>query len=391
VEDILVDGQTVHSQLESQDTTLRVELPAPLTPGDSTVISLDFTLMLPETMGGNYGLLGYFEDILVLDTFYPMIPAYDQQGWYTHYPYTNGDLTYQDASYYLVEVTAPADFVMAASGSAVTSTLDDQVQQIVYAAGPARDFYLAGSKDFTVVSTSVDGILVNSYARAGHLAIQENALTYAAQALETFSNLFGPYPYTEFDVISSPMRALGIEYPGITGIFLSLYEEEEDIYGIPNQVMLESVIVHEVGHQWFYNLVGNDQQNQPWVDESITQYVTFLYFEVSHQDAQAAGLVNDWQSRLSTVDDDQIAIGLPANAYDGVEYSAIVYGRGPLFYQDLASQIGQDTLIAAMRQYVMDYRWQTANTQAIQTELENACGCDLSENFDSWINPEKGF
>jgi aminopeptidase N len=336
-------------------------------------------------------LLGYFEDILVLDTFYPMIPASDQQGWYTHYPYTNGDLTYQDASYYLVEVTAPADFVMAASGSAVTSTSDDQVQQIVYAAGPARDFYLAGSKDFTVVSTSVDGILVNSYARAGHLAIQENALTYAAQALETFSNLFGPYPYTEFDVISSPMRALGIEYPGITGIFLSLYEEEEDIYGIPNQVMLESVIVHEVGHQWFYNLVGNDQQNQPWVDESITQYVTFLYFEVSHQDAQAAGLVNDWQSRLSTVDDDQIAIGLPANAYDGVEYSAIVYGRGPLFYQDLASQIGQDTLIAAMRQYVMDYRWQTANTQAIQTELENACGCDLSENFDSWINPEKGF
>ncbi len=390
IEDLQVDDQPASSSLESENTTLRVALPATLVPGETTIISMDFTLVLPESMGGNYGLFGYFDNILVLDTFYPMIPAYDQSGWYAHYPYTNGDLTYQDASYYLVDVVAPADFVIASSGSAIATQADDQVQKTSFIAGPARDYYLAGSTDFTVVSKDMNGIQVNSYATTGHPANQEKALTYAAQALETFSDLFGSYPYTEFDVISSPMQALGIEYPGITGIFLDLYEEGGEVYGIPNDILLESVIVHEVAHQWFYNLVGNDQQNQPWVDESITQYVTYWYFSTRHMDSKAAGLVYDWQSRLTQVEDAEIPIGLSADSYDGVEYSAIVYGRGPLFYRDLATQIGQETLIDALRQYLQDYRWKTANSQAIQTELEDACSCDLSDNFNTWILPENG-
>lgn len=389
IKNTMVDDQAAANTLESADTVLRVTLPAPLSPGGKVTVSMDFTLELPATMGGNYGLLGYFDGILVLDTFYPMIPAYDEAGWYSHYPYANGDLTYQDASYYLVEVIAPQSLVIASTGTLVSSEVVADTQQNIYAAGPARDFYLAGSNDFSVISTEVDGIEVNSYALAGSRPNQEYALAITAAALETFSELFGSYPYTEFDVISSPMQALGIEYPGITGIFLGLYETGGTSYGMANTDLMTSVMVHEVGHQWFYNLIGNDQQNEPWVDEAVTQYVTYLYFVTRNQTGIANGLVANWEARLSNVEDPQIAIGLPAEQYSGTGYSGIVYGRGPLFFQYLEEQFGQETVTAALQQYVKDYRWESGDTQALQTELESACSCDLSALFEEWIFPGK--
>ena len=75
-----------------------------------------YTAGIPTEMGGNYGLYGYFEDVLVLDTFYPLIPVYDESGWYSQYPQDNGDHTYNDASFYIVQITAPADLVLASSG-----------------------------------------------------------------------------------------------------------------------------------------------------------------------------------------------------------------------------------------------------------------------------------
>ena len=122
--------------LESQDTSLRVDLNRPLQPGDSLVMEMDFELSIPTEMGGNYGLYGYFEDVLVLDTFYPMIPAYDEKGWYSQTPQDNGDLTYTDASYYIVQVQAPADMVLASTGVAVDKQVEGSTQSTVLPAVP---------------------------------------------------------------------------------------------------------------------------------------------------------------------------------------------------------------------------------------------------------------
>jgi len=81
VSHMTLDGGAMIPSLESQDTALRVDLKDLLQPGESLVIEMDFELSIPTEMGGNYGLYGYFEDVLVLDTFYPMIPAFDKNGW----------------------------------------------------------------------------------------------------------------------------------------------------------------------------------------------------------------------------------------------------------------------------------------------------------------------
>ncbi len=385
VENLRVDGKLAAVMLENQETALRLALDAPLQPGESLVITLDFVLQLPVEMGGNYGLFGYFDEILVLDTFYPSLPAHDQNGWYIHYPYPNGDNTYQDASYYLVEISAPKTFLFAATGSPIIEMETEDSKQVIYAAGPARDFYLGGSRAFTVLSSEVDGIQINSYALPEYETHQEKALLFAANALNSFNDLFGPYPYTEFDLISSPMRALGIEYPGITGIWKDLYEVEGKVYGVENLIMLETVIVHEVGHQWFYNVVGNDQQDHPWLDESLVQFITYLHFVEDQQESLANGLVSNWQSRLAMVEEQEKPIGLPGNRYRGLEYSGIVYGRGPLFFQNLEKQLGRATLLEAIRDYYQDNQWDIATEEDIRNSLEEACRCDLSKTFEEWI------
>ena len=388
VSNVMVDETPAVTSLENDDTSLRVDLDQSLAPGESVQISMDFQLKLPETMGGNYGLLGYFDEILVLDTFYPMIPAYDENGWYSEVPLENGDLTYNDASFYLVEVSAPADMVLAASGSVVETETQDGVQTLTIAAGPARDFFLAGSYAFTVVSDEWEGIQVNSYALVGLKTLQEYALRDAVEAIKTFSDLYGPYPYSEFDVVSTPLLALGIEYPGIVGILWEAYQEGESTQGIPNDVLLESLVAHEVGHQWFYNVVGSNQQLEPWVDESLVQYITEQYFVTMYGDWAGNSLRTNWNARWERVLKDEIPIGLKADDYEGTAYSAIVYGRGPLFYLELENQLGRDTLLEGIRNYYLQNQWQLAHTEDIKESLESACGCDLTDLFEEWVYPE---
>jgi hypothetical protein len=387
VDDVRVNGKDVETVLESRKTALKVSLPIPLLVGESVVITMDFALHLPKSLEGSYGLLGYFNQTLTLDTFYPMIPAFDEEGWYKHYPYQNGDLTYNDASYYLVEVYAPADFVLATSGVKVSHTVIGKTQQVTYAAGPARDFYLAGSRDFIVMTEEINGITVNSYAQPGQETGQVVALTAALNALSTFSALFGDYPYTEFDVVNAPMLAFGIEYPGITNIYNELYNLEESALEGNALTILEFVIVHEVGHQWFYNVVGNDQQDHPWLDESVVQYITYLYVREQYGQNAARGNVLNWQLRLAGAEDPEKAVGLPSKEYVNGEYSGIVYGRGPLFLLELEETYGLEVVIAALRAYYQSHQWGQGEEATLRASLEAACQCDLTALFEEWIYP----
>ncbi len=383
VSHLSVDGTSMIPSLESSNTSLRVDLLKPLEPGESLVLEMDFSLVIPTEMGGNYGLYGFFEDVLVLDTFYPMVPAFDENGWYKQTPQDNGDLTYQDASFYIVEVKAPADLVLVSSGVAVDKQIVGESQTTIFAAGPARDFYLAGSREFVEMKDDVGGTTVRVLTRPEYSVNQALALDFATRAIEILSSRVGEYPYTEFEVLSSPMRALGIEYPGITSIVVDEFEDGVDLYGMPSAELLESTLAHEAGHMWFYNAVGNDQQNEPWVDESLTQYMTYIYYLDRYGNGD--GYVDSWKFRWSQVENADVPIGLPAGDYHGAEYSGIVYGRGPLFFYELEKDFGLETVMAAINSYYEEFLWANADTEDLRAAFEEACDCDLGAYFEEWI------
>lgn len=377
-----VDGQEVDTQLESADSAMRLPLGQALSPGDSIVIGISFAVQVPTDPGANYGILLYGEGILSLAHFYPMIAVYDDQGWNVEIPAPNGDVLYADSSFFVVRIDAPSNLVLATSGVAVEREESAGRQQVTYSAGPVRDFFVAASMDYAVVSAKFGDTTVNSYAPSAYKDVAKKVLTHTLDALKVFSERYGIYPFTEFDVAATPTLALGVEFPGITVITQRYYDPDQTTYG-PEYI--ESTVAHEVGHQWFYSVVGNDQVDEPWVDESLTQYITLLYWQDMYGPDAAAGFRNSLYGRWDRVDRAHIPIGMPVAEYSGLEYGAIVYGRGALFFEALAEVLGKEGIAGFMREYYAQHKWGIATGTGLKQLAEKTCSCDLTDLFVEWV------
>jgi aminopeptidase N len=348
-----------------------------------------FTTEVPEESGPNFGVLAYLDDVLALAHFYPMVAVYDDEGWNSEPPAEGGDVTYSDTSFYLARITAPSDVVVVAGGVEIGREEAGDSQALTFAAGPMRDFYLAASDRLTAVSDVVGQTNIHSYAPPELAEGAEAALQNASNALQVFSDRFGPYPFTELDIVSTSTLALGIEYPGIIAITLREYDLAGNISpGLPNSVLMESTVAHEVAHQWFYSLVGNDQLDEPWLDEALAQYATLLYYRDTYGENGAQGFYASLEGRWARVEEAEIPIGLPVGAYEDAEYGAIVYGRGPIFVDTLAQTMGQETFDAFLRDYAVTYRWDIARTEAMKQVAEEHCACDLTPLFAEWVYAE---
>ncbi|MGE5601853.1 MAG: M1 family metallopeptidase, partial [Nitrososphaerales archaeon] len=328
----------------------------------------------------------FTEDILALDTPYAPIPVYNDEGWNVETPPQNADTSFNDASFYVVRVTAPARLKLVATGVEVSRDESNDTQVVTYEQGPARDFFLAASPDYVTTTQAVGETRINTFARPGEDKGQAVALDAAAKALTDYNQRFGPYPYTELDVAATPMLALGIEYPGAVGISERLYQPDYQPPTGSADVVVESTVAHELAHQWFYNLVGSDQIDQPWLDEAMAQYSTWLYF-VDRYGATAGDAVKaNWNGRWDRIDREKTPVGLPARAYAEREYSPIVYGRGPLFLTALAERMGQSTFDRFLKDYSARFRWGIATTEDFKALADKACNCDLSDLYREWLD-----
>ena len=158
-----------------------------------------------------------------------------------------------------------------------------------------------------------------------------------------------------------------------------------DYRGAPASVYMESTVAHEVGHQWFYNLVGDDQLDDPWIDESLTQFATLQYYTDEYGASGANGFRASLEGRWASVGNANIPIGLPVAEYQETEYSAIVYGRGPLFFIALKDVMGADIFDTFLMDYTETFSWDIATPEALQALAEKHCACDLDSIFNEWV------
>jgi aminopeptidase N len=149
---------------------------------------------------------------------------------------------------------------------------------------------------------------------------------------------------------------------------------------------MEGTVAHEVGHQWFYNLVGNDQLDDPWLDEALTQFATLQYFTDEYGVPGENGFRASLEDRWARVDRAEIPIGLPVAEYDGT-YGAIVYGRGPLFFVALREEMGKEAFDAFIREYTAEHSWGIATPELLQSLAEEHCACQLDGLFNEWVYP----
>ncbi|HSK65506.1 MAG TPA: M1 family aminopeptidase, partial [Anaerolineales bacterium] len=257
VSNLQVDGQPVTPSLQLNDSLLIVPLASSLAPGDDVIASMDFDVTVPRDVELNYGLLSYSEDVLALAHAYPMIAVYDDEGWNAELPARYGDITYADMSFYIVKISAPSHVTVVSSGREVHRSEFGETQTLIVANGPARDFYLAASPLYEEISETFEGITLRSYAPKNLQAGSRAALETAVNSLELFNEKYSDYPYTELDIAATPTLAGGIEYPGLIVLNWNLYNAGGNDPG--TRQTLDAVVAHEVAHQWYYNLVGDDQ------------------------------------------------------------------------------------------------------------------------------------
>lgn len=385
VSNLKVDDKPVTPKYELENSLMTVPFGSTLEPNQSLVIQMEFAVTVPQTLESNYGVLAYAEDVLALAHAYPMIAVYDDEGWNAEIPPESGDVTYADASFYIVRVSAPKDVVLVTSGREVSHDERDQSQVLNVASGPARDFYVVASPLYEEVSQTFGEITIHSYASKESKDGAQMALEVASNAIEDFSAHYAPYPYTEFDIVSTPTLALGIEYPGMIAITSRIYDVNNDYRGVPASIYMESTVAHEAGHQWFYNLVGDDQLDDPWLDESLTQFATLQYFSDEHGPSGEEGFRKSLEGRWENVGKADIPIGLPVAAYSGQEYGAIVYGRGPLFFVALRDEMGKDVFDQFIKDYAETLSWDIATPETLKAIAEKHCGCDVTPLFEEWV------
>jgi aminopeptidase N len=385
VSNLSVDGQSIPAEYGLNNSLMTVRFSTPLEIGQSIVLKMDYSVTVPQSLDLNYGVLAYADDVLALAHAYPMIAVYDDEGWNAEIPPQDGDVIYADVSFYLVRVHAPKNLTIATSGSRVSLDVDGQAQVLTVANGPARDFYLAASTNYEETSQSFGEITIRSYAPSEAKTGTDFAIDVASKAMDVFSKRYAQYPYTELDIVSTPTLALGIEYPGAIAITSSIYDVNSDYRGAPTSIYMESTVAHEVGHQWFYGLVGDDQLDDPWLDESLTQFVTLQYYTDQYGEGGASGFQSSLEDRWERIGKADIPIGLPVAEYQGAEYGAIVYGRGPLFFVELRDEMGTDTFDAFIKEYTESLSWGIATPEFLQSLAEIHCSCDLQTLFDEWV------
>ncbi len=377
-----VDAAQVAPELTSARSAMRVPLAQALLPGERVVISISFSVTVPTGGDNNYGIFALTDGILALAHFYPLVAVYDDKGWNTDIPPSYGDILYADTSFFIVCIKAPHALTIVASGIEINRETVDNAQRVTYAAGPMRDFYLAACARYTAVSTQVGETTINSYAPPDSTVGAMNVLEYAASALRVFNNSFGAYPFKQFDLVSTPTLAFGVEYPGVVALNIDMYGRGNSTYP---PYYLEPTVAHEVAHQWFYSVVGNDQLGEPWLDEALAQYATLIYMQTLYGTAGAAGFRNSLQERWARVSYADIPIGLKVRDYTATEYGAIVYGRAPLFLCALAETMGRQTFDDFLRDYYREYQWRIATTDGFEQLAEIHCNCDLTPLFSDWV------
>jgi hypothetical protein len=383
VNSVTVDDLTVEPEFRNRGSRLLVRPPVALEPGQSASILIDYHLSLPMTDEGEYGGFGYAGGVLSLAYCYPIIPAY--QGWNHPLPVTYGDFIFNEVSFYLVEISMPQEFILAAPGIQLCARRSDGRREVVVAMGPSRDLYLALSREFQVHSEQVGETEIRSFAREQEEAGSQQALSTAVAAVRSFGNRFGIYPFRTLTLVSVPFASYGLEFPGIIINARRLYDLSQNYNGIPAPILLESTTAHEVAHQWFYASVGNDQLLEPWLDEAPTQYATWLYYVDRYGNSAAQGFFRSLDDRWERVGKAEIPIGRPVSAYTPKEYGAIVYGRGPLFIHALFEQMGAEIFNGFFREYNETFEWDIVDSLEFQQAAEAACGCELGELFDRWV------
>jgi len=368
VSDIVVQGAPTTGSYEAQRTVLRLALPKPLAPNDTLNLSLNYQANIVPWQRSD----GTFP----LPSYYPMLAVW-QDGWradVTRFP----DRVYSASALYHATITVPTGWTAITTGSTIASREQNGTTTFEAVTGPVREFAFSVGR-FTAARASHDGVEVIVHHRQGDKleAAADVMAKHVAASLATFDDRFGRYPYREleFHLINAQRGFdIGAEFPGLVVILLNGRYTDDTRF----------VTAHEVAHQWFYGVIGNDIYNDPWLDESFAQYAGTLVEEQWAGQPAAKRVYDRHITRLAART--KLPAGLSTREYGTWNtYYAAVYGRGAQFLHTLRQEIGDDAFFDGLRNYYNAHKYGIAQSDDVRAIFEQSSGRDLKPLFTRWL------
>jgi aminopeptidase N len=173
----------------------------------------------------------------------------------------------------------------------------------------------------------------------------------------------------------------GLNIPGLIILANTLYTSPS------LRDFLPTVVAHEVGHQWWYAVVGNDVNQHPWQDEGLTTFSALLYHE-EFDPEYYAGTIDFYRQRVASYEQEfgPQPIGQPVSQFVNREsgYAVIVYYKGALFFVDLREEIGDEAFFTALSSYYSTGKFRIVSPYILLNLFEHACACDLSDFYRAY-------
>ncbi|MFJ7073761.1 M1 family metallopeptidase [Streptomyces sp. NPDC098781] len=317
-------------------TALRIALPRPLARGERAAVSFDVSITVPER-NQRFGREGAFR---FLGNALPVLAVRDDKGWHLDPYVSTGESFYTLASDFRVALNHPSALkvpatgrsrtVPAGPGRSVTLSVAHRVRDFAWAAGPFR----------SAEETTPDGVRVRSYWAPGTSAAGVRLTRRdGVAAVDRFGEEFGRYPYGEIDLVMTRGFGGGMEYPGL--VLLGTTDEG-------------SAVVHEVAHQWWYGVVGNDEYGAPWLDESFAQYANARFYAWDTRDCWSE---EEWPDESAALTNSMRYW----SAHPG-EYH-LIYTAGSCALAELERTLGAGGMARLLKRYAHDH-WYGVSTTA---------------------------
>jgi hypothetical protein len=411
VGDVTVDGEPVEPALDASILTVPVDRAH----GGRVRLVLPFSYRLGlskgsagllDSLGGmggpaDVGLLVRHKDALNLGHWFPVwVPegnSVDPE------PAGFGDIGNFPAALISLQLTTPKDWTVVDGGVRVAAkeTGPDEVTVVSegYGMNDLAVTLLHGyATKEVVLDGGLDGVTVAAYAPRADADELDGVLDEATAALRTLSRHFVAYPWRELDIVSAPLGAGvgGMEWPGATWIEPSLFAGGipglgglEDLLGGSGleglggdtgrmiQTLRKWTIAHEVGHEWWHVVVGNDSVLDPVVDEPLAQYSACLVMRATEKgDVDAlchAHIDSGYQQMRMLGDKDAPADRATDRFASSGQYAGVVYGKAAAFYLALEDAFGAAQVTAALGEVTERH----AFTMMTADDLHDALGEEL--------------
>ncbi|MET8030645.1 M1 family aminopeptidase [Streptomyces avermitilis] len=332
-------------------TALKIDLSTPLAQGQTATIGFDLGITVPSG-ADRFGYDGAFSFI---GNALPVLAVKDAAGWHLD-PYTNnGESFYSLAADFKVTLDHPSTLLVPATGASVDTPGSSGRTITTATASKVRDFAWAAGPFTKISGTSTAGTPVNVYSVTGiSSADAQSMLTTAKTAVDAHASRFGAYPYGELDaVIDNNFWFGGMEYPGFVLDLVST-----------------TALTHEIGHQWWYGIVGDDEYNSPWLDEAFTDYATDLALNKTGTSC--------WNSVSWASTAEKITNSMAYWDTHSSRYSTVIYGYGKCALHDLRRVLGDTAMTKLLKDYATSHWYGVSTTAEFKAAAQAATTTDLT-------------